>query len=152
MTVSFALLELQLQSFMGCLIREHQRVGQILSSYLSFSNLRAAIISLYLERHGEDEDSARLKELLSEAGKVEEERNRITHSIWAAAASSDSIIRIKFTARESRGFHAASEQYDADRLSGFAGSVGELAWQILQFQIDLIKRGKLVNNPVSKSW
>lgn len=152
MTVSFALLELQMQSFMGSLIREHQRVGQIVSSYLSFTNLRAAIISLFLERHGEDEDFSRLKGIIAEAGKLEEERNRITHSVWGADVTSKSITRLKFTARGSRGFQAVSEQYDADRLSAFAAEVRKLAWTLLQFQLDLLTRGKLVNNPVEKSW
>ena len=152
MTVSFALLELQMQSFMGSLIREHQRVGQILSSYLAFSNLRAAIISLFLERHGQGEDFSRLKAIIAEAGKLEEERNRITHSVWAAGETSKSITRLKFTARESRGFQAVSEQYDADRLSAFAAEVRTLAWTLLQFQVELVNRGKLVNNPIARSW
>ena len=104
LTVSFALLESHIQSLFGSLIREHQRIGQILSTYLSFSNLRTATISLYLERHGEDEDFVKLKEFMGQAGKIEEERNRITHSIWAAGDTPGSVSRIKITAREKRGF------------------------------------------------
>ncbi|OLC43860.1 MAG: hypothetical protein AUH75_02180 [Gemmatimonadetes bacterium 13_1_40CM_4_65_7] len=69
MTVSFALLENQIQSLLGALIREHQRVGQIVSSQLSFAKLRATVISLYLDRHGDDDDFKALRELINRAAK-----------------------------------------------------------------------------------
>lgn len=98
-TVSFALLENQIQFLMSGLVGRPQRVGQILGSYLSFSNLRAAAVSLYVDRHGEDEDFAVLKGLLALAGKIEEERNRITHSVWGAGELG-TAARLKVTARE----------------------------------------------------
>ena len=152
MTVSFALLESQMQSFFGALIKEHQRIGQILSSYLSFANLRAAILSLYKERHGEDGHFRELKDLMAEAGKIEEERNRITHSVWAAGGTPNSITRVKITARESRGFHAAFETYDQSRLEEFVGNIRDLAERLLRFQIELMDQGKLINNPANKIW
>src|SRR2546428_4082891 len=93
MTVSFALLENQIQSLLGALIREHQRVGQIVSSQLSFAKLRATVISLYLDRHGDDDDFKALRELINRAGKIEEERNRLTHSVWGGGDHSDTSTR-----------------------------------------------------------
>src|SRR5262245_45656451 len=40
-TVSFALLENSVQSLMGSLLNEHQRVGQIIAAELSFTRIKA---------------------------------------------------------------------------------------------------------------
>ena len=141
-TVSFALLEGQIQFLMDALIGRPQRVGQILGSYFSFSNLRAATISLYLERHGEDDDFGTLKELMARAGKIEEERNRITHSMWGAGSTATSAARLKITARESRGFHFESEDYDEAKMAKFASSIKDLAGEIMALTIDLLDRRK----------
>ena len=95
MTVSFALLVLEIQSLIGSLIKEHQRIGQIITAELSFRNLRALLVSLYLERHGEDDDFTGLRDLMKSAAQMEGKRNQITHSIWGAGKDADTITRIK---------------------------------------------------------
>ena len=54
-TVSFSLLENVLQMLVGALLREHQRIGQIITAQLAFKSLRALVDSLYKEKYGEDE-------------------------------------------------------------------------------------------------
>ena len=101
MTVSFAMLELYLQELMRILLGdESPRIGYIVSSHLSFRNLRAVAISLYKERYGEDGAYSELADLLREAGKLEDERNLITHSIWGFGDDVASIKRIKITAHQ----------------------------------------------------
>jgi hypothetical protein len=151
MTVSFALLEDQMQSLLGSLIREHQRVGQIICSLLSFSSLRAAIIGLYKDRHGDDEDYDRLRDLLKRAAAIEQQRNRITHSIWGADGR-NSAVRMKITCREKDGWRFTGESYDTVRLKAFADDIKSLASDIQTFYIDLVQKGKLVNNPGEKIW
>ena len=70
-TASFALLEMMIQTLIGSLIAEHQRIGQIITAELSFRNLRALVISLYRERHGDDDDYSKLKSLMNKAGEIE---------------------------------------------------------------------------------
>jgi hypothetical protein len=152
MTVSFALLESTIQSLTWSLIREHQRIGQIITSELSFRNLRALLISLYVERHGKDSDYDALRALMIRSGQLEEERNKLTHSVWAAGSSPDTITRIKITAREKHGFKADFEQYDEDRLHEVADGIKTLAAELQRFHIDLLERGKVVNNPSTKMW
>jgi len=152
MTVSFALLENQIQSLLGALIREHQRVGQIVSSQLSFAKLRATVISLYLDRHGDDDDFKALRELINRAGKIEEERNRLTHSIWGAGDNSDSITQMKLTCREKRGYHFESATWDERKFIALNESIKELAGTFSQFHIGLLQKGKLINNPGAKIW
>ena len=120
-----------------------QRVGQILGSYLSFSNLRAATISLYIDRHGEDDDFSTLKKLMVSAGKIEEERNRITHSVWGAGGTPMSAARLKITARETRGFHFESVVYDEAKLANFASTIKDLAGEITGLTFELADRRKV---------
>ncbi len=144
MAVSFAMLEMQIQSLLGALIRDHQRVGQIVSSQLSFAKLRATVITLYLDRHGEDDDFKGLRALMNRAGKVEEERNRLTHSIWGAGDTTDSITQMKLTCRETRGYHFESAQWDEAKFIALNDSIKELAGAFQQFYSGLLHNGKLM--------
>jgi hypothetical protein len=151
-TVSFALLESQIQFLIGSLIFEHQRIGQIITAELSFRNLRALLISLYLERHGEDDDFKVLRELMQQAGLAEAKRNQITHSVWGAGKDKDHITRIKTTAKEKDGIKFKSEQVSAEYLDNFSKDIKALANKILQFQLNLLERNKILNNPAKKNW
>ncbi|MBI2415788.1 MAG: hypothetical protein HYV33_03950 [Candidatus Kerfeldbacteria bacterium] len=150
--VSFALLELAIQSLIGSLIFEHQRVGQIITAELSFKNLRALAISLYLDRHGEDSDYSKLKPLMNEAGKIEETRNNIIHSIWAAGKDKDHITRIKTTAKEKKGLAFCFEELSVSDLESFAGKIQQCAGSVQSFNFELIKTKKAINNPILKLW
>jgi hypothetical protein len=143
MTVSFALLELEIQILLGALICKHQRIGQIIASQLSFAKLRATVVSLYRERHGEDDDFKTLKQLLNDAGKVEEERNRITHSVWGGGDSADKITRTKITCREKRGFQFQSEEFDEAKFIAFNNRINELAVAFYDLYVNLVQKGKV---------
>src|SRR5688572_25857525 len=137
-TVSFALLESSIQTLIGSLLQEHQRIGQIVTAELAFKNLRALAISLYKERHGEDVDFGTLRELMKRAARAEETRNQISHSLWAAGDRADTITRIKVTAKEKRGinfqFHSVS---DTD-LAAVALELQRLASDIQAFWMQLL--------------
>lgn len=152
MTVSFALLESTIQSLVGSLIYEHQRIGQIITAELSFKNIRALLISLYLERHGEDGDFVELRELMKSASQLEEKRNQITHSVWAAGDSAETITRIKTTAKERHGIRFHFESVKAQDLQGFVVDIKELADKIQRFHFKLLKDGKVINSPIEKIW
>jgi len=98
--VSFALLTSTIQILIGSLIREHQRIGRIITAELSFRNLRALAISLYKERHGEDADFTTLRELMNRADDLESKRNTVVHSTWAAGDMVDTTTRLKTTAKQ----------------------------------------------------
>ncbi len=138
--------------FVGSLLAEHQRIGQIITAELSFRNLRALLLSLYIERHGKDEDYAKLKELMNEAGKAAKKRNEIVHSIWGAGKSKDHITRIKTTAKENKGLDFKFEEIDADKLEEISVLIRDCASQVKDLESELITKGKLINNPVKKQW
>jgi hypothetical protein len=137
-TVSFAAQESFMQDILTTLVdKENWDTGGILGTYLSFGNLRGALISLYKARHGENGDFHVLKELMVKAGKIEEERNRITHSTWGSGNTPDSITRIKKIAREKHGFMVQVQPYDAHMLSSFASNIRSLASDVFDFWLKL---------------
>jgi hypothetical protein len=144
-TVSFAALESVLQGFAQSLLGASGRLGQIVTAELSFKRLRALTASLYLERQGEDEDYDAFRELLRRAADVEQVRNQITHSTWAAGDDSTSITRIKTTAKERHGIRFHFENVTSDQLAEFALSIRVLAEDILRFLISLLGPGKASN-------
>lgn len=146
MTVSFAVLELQIQMLLSALIGEHQRLGQIIAAQLSFARLRATVVGVYSERHGEDDDLQTLKQLMNDAGEIEQERNRITHSIWGVGTSSDKITRMKLTCREKRGLQFQFEEYDEAKFVDFNDRIKRLTNAFLVFYTTLLEKGKAINN------
>ncbi|CAB1057219.1 hypothetical protein D1BOALGB6SA_1958 [Olavius sp. associated proteobacterium Delta 1] len=105
------------------------------------------MISLYIERHGkEDEDFEKLKDLMTRAGQAEEKRNQITHSVWGAGKDADTITRIKTTAKEKHGIRFHFEDVSSDDLAGFAEEIKLLAEEIQRYWIDLIEKDKAIND------
>jgi hypothetical protein len=141
-TVSFALLELMMESLADSQLQEHQRISQIITTELSFRNLRALVTSLYRERHGEDADFRALRKLMKRAAQLEEKRNQITHSIWGAGNGPDTFARIKMTAKESRGMHIDLQHVSADDLGAVANEIRVLADDTLSFLLHLLITGK----------
>ena len=140
-TVSFALLENQIQFFIWSLLEltpRIQRIGQIITSELSFKKLRAVLISLYKETYGENDNYKRMRDLMNRAGKIEEKRNQITHSSWGAGKDIDSITRIKTTTKEKCGLRFKVEYVTAHDLAKIAGDIKKLAAEISIFNLDLL--------------
>jgi len=152
-SVSFALLESQLQTLCGSLFLEHQRIGQIVTAELSFRNLRALTMSLFLERHGvDDDDTVRLRGFMRRAAILEEQRNQITHSVWAAGDGPDTVTRIKMTAKERHGARFDFSSVSADDLARIADQIKQLAADIQYFHVDLLQQGKAINSPFQPLW
>lgn len=140
-TVSFALLENQIQFFIWSLLGltpRIQRIGQIITSELSFKKLRAVLISLYKETYGENDNYKKMRDLMNRAGKIEEKRNQITHSLWGAGKDIDSVTRIKTTAKEKCGLRFKFECVTVNDLAKIAGDIKKLAAEIQDFNLALL--------------
>ena len=142
-TVSFALLESCIQSLAQSLLGTGQRIGQVVTAELSFKALRAMTVSLYLRQIGEDEHLEAFRDLIRRAADVEEQRNQITHSLWAAGAEAQSITRIKTTAKERHGIRFHFETVTSHQLAEFAREIKVLAHDIQNFWFLLIQAGKV---------
>ena len=150
--VSFAYLESFSQSFIGSLINEHQRIGQIITAELSFKQLRALLIGLYKERHGEDDDFQILKKLMERAEKIEGTRNNITHSIWGTGNDPNNVTRLKKTVKGKHGIRVQSEKFTADTLKAVATEIKCIGGELVKLKLELLEKGKVVNNPTRKQW
>ncbi len=137
--VSFALLENSLQSFIGKMISGKQRVGNIITSELSFKNLRAISINLYIDIYGKSTNYEELKRLISEAGNLEVKRNKIVHSVWGAGKNSDYITRIKKTAKERKGLYFQFEEMSNQDLKKIADDIKICIYNISTFKFSNIK-------------
>jgi len=137
-TVSFALLEIYIKSFIESLLGFHQRISQIITAELSFRNLRALLISLYKERYGEDNNFKIARDLMNRAGKIEEARNQIAHSFWGAGKDVYSITRIKTTAKEKYGLQFKFENIKVNDLAKIADDIKKLASEIMDFNFALM--------------
>ena len=136
-TVSFALLESTLQFLTGMLLSGEQRIGQIVTAELSFQKLRALCVSLYKERRGDDAPGLeKLRDLMRRAGKIEETRNQITHSVWGAGNTPETVTRFKTTAKEKKGLEFRFEHIDEDRLASLAEGIKVLASDIQGFMFE----------------
>ncbi|MCP4444306.1 MAG: hypothetical protein GY811_03035, partial [Myxococcales bacterium] len=149
-TVSFAMLEMQLQSLVGSLLKETQRISQIVTAELSFKALRALILSLYRQRHEEGAEFAELRELMVSAQRLEERRNVVTHSMWAASGTPDAITRIKTTSKESKGIRFQFETTTEQDLTTLAHDIKVAAAKIQRFCIDGMNSGTLFNPPIKQ--
>ena len=144
-TVSFALLEFTMRSLTHAILGTSQRVGQIVTAELSFKNIRALAISLFLERHGEAGELVALRSLIKRAATLEEKRNQITHSVWVVGNTTTSITRVKTTAKEPHGIRHQFEEVTSDHLNALAIEISQLAEEMQSFHIALVQEGKVAN-------
>jgi hypothetical protein len=149
-TVAFAQLEGRLSTLISSFITDHQRIGMIITAQLPFKTLRAIAVSLGLERLGEDDDDFKtLKKLMVRAGKLENSRNEITHSLWLAGGSAGTATRLKTTARESQGLRHGFHRVTEIDLAELGQNLRKLTDEITHYWVSLVQRGKAVNNTAS---
>jgi hypothetical protein len=141
-----------IQTLASSQIQDDQRIGQIITAELSFRNLRALTMSLYRERHGEDGDYDELRELMKRASDVEGLRNQITHSVWGAGETAETVTRIKTTAKEKQGLRFSFVKVSADDLGAVAEEILQLGGDVQGFWIRLIEAGKAINDPSVRLW
>jgi hypothetical protein len=145
-TVRWAELEDVLGILVSSLLNALQRYTRIFAAELSYRNLTNLILSLYRERHVEDDDFLHLKELISKASKVEQERNIVTHSIWRSAGTPHLVTRVKTTAKGK--YSISIDNYDPEKFRQISDEMVILKNEILKFIKSLINSGKAFNNPV----
>jgi hypothetical protein len=145
-TVSFAMLEKQIQFLAWVLLgdAEKQRVGNIITAELSFQALCDLVRNLYREQFGEGDGFEELLELMKRARRLEEGRNRLTHSFWTPSFSGadgakveDVARRVKTTAKGKRGLASDDENVDEPGLAEVAGAFKQLAGEVMAFSVRL---------------
>jgi len=139
-TVSFAILENEIEYFIWALLGTNHFIEQIITVELSFKKLRALLVSLYKERYGENDNYKKMRDLMNRAGKIEEKRNQITHSLWGTGKDIDSVTRMKTTAKEKCGLRTKFELITVSDLEKIARDIKKLAREIQDFNLALLER------------
>ena len=152
--VSFALLEMLMKQLGTTLIDDYQDVGQTVFAPLSFKHLIGVLEALYTERNGNDptdSDLVSLKSALKKATKLNEERNKVAHSVWASGPAIDHVTRIKVKAKVNTGLDHSVQTMSRSDLLDLANA---MRWCATHFQLilfELIRKGKATNNPTRRS-
>lgn len=139
-TVNFTLLRSSISAFISLLIGndlsfEQQRVGQIITAQLGFQTLANLLSSLFRHRTTNPEAIAGLDGLLARAAAARDKRNQVTHSLWGAGPTDETVTRFKMTAKQRKGFKFMSEQMSVEDLDKIADDIAGVAGDIQQFMI-----------------
>jgi len=146
-TVRWAELEDALGLLVTTLLNDYQRYTRIVVTELGYRSMLDLCSSLYLERHGDDEDYRTLKDLIPRIVQAAEKRNSIVHSIWRSAGTPSKVTRVKSTAKR-RGYSTTVQNYDTDGFRKISNSIDCVKNDLVAFAQSLIARGKGFNNPV----
>ena len=149
-TANFSFLEFVLSFCICGLINDDQRVGQIITSQMSFQNLVHLLGSLFKHRGFDAEKITAFDKLLGEAMQIEQRRNEITHSIWATHQDEGKSSRVKITARFKKGFEMQWEPMGVDELKQIADSITNVAHKIQYFTIETMTNISFENEKPQK--
>jgi hypothetical protein len=144
-TVRWAELEDVLGDFIASLLDDERRYTRVIATELSYQGLTNLLVSLYIERHGDDSDLASLRQLLVRADAVEQARNQIVHSTWISAGVSHVVTRVKSTAKRKHGYSTFVEKYDLDRFRAVSDEIANVRSDLARFALSLIEKGKAFN-------
>ena len=135
----FALLESYISNLIIIFLEKDQRIGQIITSNCSFQRLMDLLSSLAKYKLKDLNDLSDLEDLMKRANQVEQKRNSIVHSIYAAGTTSDMITRLKMIAKQDRGFKFSSQDLTAEDIHLIAEEISKVAEDIQQFSIRISK-------------
>jgi hypothetical protein len=143
--VRWAEFEDMLGILVSSLLNDFQRYTRIIPIELSYGNLTNLILSLYRERHGEDDDFSRLKVLINKANKIAGDRNQITHSIWRSAGTPHLVTCIKTKAKGKYSTNISN--YNPESFRKVSDEIVNIKDDLVTLTLSLINRGKAFDNP-----
>ncbi|MDF3847555.1 hypothetical protein [Achromobacter denitrificans] len=143
-TAHFALLERDLIMLVHSLLDLHESVALTITSELSFRGLQQLASSLVKEMIPTEVNN--LKIILQRVGKAEEKRNRVSHSLWGAAATmadeEQRVVRTKYSAKQNRGLHFSREELTVRDLHKMAVEISIAAYDVAAFTARIVRARK----------
>ena len=132
MTANFAMLEFHVATGIWFLIGGLPRTGPIVTAGLSFKQLVNIFHALMLEKSGTKPDAVETVGGFRKAlFNAEEQRNKLTHSIWPAGPEDRSTRNKDSIARGE--WKLSIEKHSAEQISGLALEFEALALEISHF-------------------
>jgi len=144
-TVYYSQMESQLASFIHVILGPKDRKGMIVTSELSISQLMGILFSLYKEMYQNDTIRCEnMHKALSKARQATEQRNRIVHSTWGAAANGN-ITKIKSISKVKSGFKIDFTDYSLTMLEEILVSIEDAICEISILYCDFSDNQGLTN-------
>ncbi len=133
--VDFSSLEVFYGFLVWSLAKMSPNVGLIITSELSFRQKRDFVHALTRESFRLHPSAIReIDELAKESENVEEERNRIIHSLWGSTDADPErpLRRVKYTAKGQLRLQA-ERNVDPAKLNGLADQISRLTGKLMEF-------------------
>lgn len=150
-TVQFSLLEHSISMCIWKMMDKEndQDFGKIITSELSMLNLINLFSSLFLYLYKKEKLLSDLSKLLKTVNKANVKRNIIIHSIYLGnIANSDSIVRLKTTAKEKKGLTYQIETLSTKELDNITKTITDACSEVQRFYTQFILNnvGKIVES------
>jgi hypothetical protein len=138
--VNFAMLEHTAAYGVWRLLGGGDDAGECLTSEMSFQKVLHIHGSLFRLTLPSQEKLDELERILAMASEVEGRRNAVVHSVWGldAQRQGDTVLRIKATAKRSKGLRRQYEVLSVEDLLGIADAAAEAAHLLGVFQLNEI--------------
>ena len=130
MAVNFAILENEIEWFIWRLIGLDEPIGMIVTTELSFRNLVGLLSSLSKVKISDPVILEKIDKLGGRALDAEGKRNTIMHSLWGMGETPDTVVRIKKTAKRTKGLQHQLETMTVEDLTAIATFIDETASSI----------------------
>ncbi len=137
--VNFASLEFTLGTAIILLLNIDQKVGQILVSKLPFKGRIDVFDALVRYQKPNMASGAQHVDIITNLGQLEDRRNQIVHSAWAAAKQPTELTRVKVNVRRKRGLSFTFEPYDETKVLELAQEIKQATEKVLNYAISLIE-------------
>ena len=143
--LTFSTLELIISCFVSKLISDDAKIGAIMTAEMSFQNLVKTFSSLVNLKISEETEVIKLKQLISDINSIEQERNKIIHSVYVTN-NYNKIFRIKATAKQGKGLKFTNEEVDEDYLKNVINRIVKVVKELEEiyrriFNADVISYG-----------
>jgi len=142
-TANFQMLEAAIMMTTGALISPDAKVGQIVTSQLSFDRLCTTLDGLIRHRVPDPELHSSLTAALTKASDAEQRRNTILHSIYLGPEEPGrpGATRAKITVRRGKGLKRDMTPVDAASIDKVAGEILEAWDEFVKIMTALESRG-----------
>ena len=132
-TAYFSVLEDSIAFFLWSVLGRDQRLGQILTAELSFRALAALTTNVF--RHRTDDPSliGELDAIINRALAIEERRNVAIHSRYAGGRTLTTQLRMKTTAKKSKGIGQVFDDISITDLEALAQDMVVLNRDLMLF-------------------
>ena len=107
---------------------------------LTAPDLRGYVLDVYRKHRGEDADYTALAALVSRAETATDERNAVSHSVWGAGSTPETVTRIDITSSKADGVKVEWKRgVTASEMHAIAKTIRVVAHDVERFTWDHLR-------------